>query len=347
MRLPTLQSLASSPRLHRKARRTAAVVVVACWAASPASASLRYLANAFIELRVAGAYGTEVVFLHDPPVGSHREDSSQVHAGRESLISGVDWDGNALVAQARAVADTSGDWVRASASSNQMRSNVSVFQNSLSRGGSEAAVELFTPITGQPGLSGTVVISGVFWGGVNPPITPQASRLAMSANVSAWTFPVGGSCQQAACGRADHVSVLLQEGATLTGWIDRTWRLELPVVAGHMLGFSAASGVEAGGGYGGYLSIGAAQAPFALAAGPGAGLGADALVAAAAPTAAGGLLRIELSPGLELGDLQGLVRNADGSYGFASPVPEPGTLALWGVAAAFGWAARRRIGRAG
>jgi hypothetical protein len=347
MRLPTLQLLPSPPRLHRKAWRTAAVAAIACWAASPAAARLQYSANAYIELRVSGAYGNEVERLADPEFAPARTDSSLAHAGREYLISGVDWDGKALVAQARAEADASGDTVRAAFSSNQILSSASPFQSSWSHGNASAYVELLTPVAGPPGMNGTVVISGVFWGGISAPSEdPKGSGASLSGNVSASTFAAGSAgCQQAACGRSDSLWVLLREGATLLGWIDRPWRLELPVVAGQMLQFTGGTSAGGSAGYGGYLSIGAPPRSFASLAA--AQAGELVALAEAVPAAAGGLLRIELSPGLELADPQGLVRNSDGSYGLASPVPEPGTWGLWGVAVVLGWVARRRIGLAG
>ena len=144
--------------------------------------------------------------------------------------------------------------------------------------------------------------------------------------------PGSGGCLQlgAACRAAKQVGQNFSAGSSGGGQVP--WRLELTVRAGEVFSFefSARATVSAGAG----LSIENA-APSLIGLLPDEGLLAPSWGSDHSPLSAIAGPRIWLSPGLSLADTTGLVDLGNGSYGFATAVPEPATWAvmLLGLAA--------------
>ncbi|OYY95344.1 MAG: hypothetical protein B7Y41_02245 [Hydrogenophilales bacterium 28-61-23] len=211
----------------------------------------------------------------------------------------------------------------------------------------ESIMMLNSSISGAAGSTGLLVLTGEtyfsFSGGSYYNTINGAGYGYGSGGYSlgwlAMSFaPGAGGCFElgASCRASKQAGSSFLAGSSGGGLVP--WRLELTIRAGDDISFSyrAAATVSAGAG----LTIdNAAPTPIQP-------LTIQALSAQAmAPVAvtASGATRIWLSPGLSLADSSGLVQNLDGSYGFASPVPEADTWAMWlaglGVV---GFALRRR-----
>jgi hypothetical protein len=190
-------------------------------------------------------------------------------------------------------------------------------------------------VSGSTGASGRLVITGQtpisMAGG---PITGTAGY-GLGMRLQAYAQGSTG-CAIVACNSALQFGRSVGGGVSVTG--DIPWRLEVDVKAGDQFNFTYslnAHGSAGGGGSVGSIGevAGSAFASMAattneLAGDTSQGLGFDVMASPMTNATAGQGMRISLSPGLLLGDIGGLVQNADGSYGFAAPVPEVQSWAM-------------------
>lgn len=211
----------------------------------------------------------------------------------------------------------------------------------------DSVMMLNSSISGAAGSSGLLVLTGeTYYSFSGGPFYNTINGIGYgygsggySLNWLAQSFaPGSGGCfvLGASCRASKQVGSSISAGSSGGGLVP--WRLELNVRAGDDISFvfSASATADAGAG----VSIDNA-APASLQPLMVQGLSAQAML----PNTASGGMRILLSPGLSLADTSGLVQNLDGSYGFASPVPEADTWAmLLAGLGLVGWKARRRRG---
>ncbi len=148
-----------------------------------------------------------------------------------------------------------------------------------------------------------------------------------------------GGCLVAACRASKQVGANIAAGSSGGGLVP--WRLELTVHAGDDFSFSNRAAAIASAVAGLLIDNAAPSSIRSLAV---EGLSEADLASGAAPSAVVSGPRLWLSPGLSLADTAGLVALGDGSYGFATPVPEPatGTAMLLSLAALGGLRQVRR-----
>jgi hypothetical protein len=209
----------------------------------------------------------------------------------------------------------------------------------------ESIMLLKNSIGGVAGTSGLLVLTGEtyysFSGGpIYSTIDGRGYGYSSGGYTLDWnvqTFAHGADACYDPLGSSCRASKRASSGtpAGVAGGGSVPWRLELNVRAGDDISFTfrAVGQVSAGAS----LSIeNASPTPLQP-------LTIQSLSApVVAQTAASGGMRISLSNGLSLVDTSGLVQNIDGSYGFASPVPEPETWAmLLAGLGAVGFAKRR------
>jgi hypothetical protein len=210
----------------------------------------------------------------------------------------------------------------------------------------ESLLLLTSSISGAAGSSGQLVLTGAtyyaFSGGpLDDVINGRGDGYGSGGYSLGWSAqsaaPGSGGCGVAACRASKHVGTSIAPGSSGGGLVP--WRLELTVHSGDDFSFSFRVSAIATAGVG--LTIDNASPS------PGRSLarGSLALLDAASGAALAGP-RIWLSPGVALADTGGLVALADGSYGFAAPVPEPATWAamLLGLAVLGSVARVRRSG---
>jgi hypothetical protein len=184
----------------------------------------------------------------------------------------------------------------------------------------DSIMKLSSSISGAAGSSGQMVLTGETYysfssGGIYGSGGYTVGWLAQSfAPGSGGCFVLG-----AACRASKQVGTNISPGRSGGGLVP--WRLELTVNAGDEFSFEFFASARAQDGAG--LTIDDAS-PTPLQPLTIQGSSAPAM----AQNTASGSTRIWLSPGLSLADTSGLVQNLDGSYGFASPVPEPETWAM-------------------
>jgi hypothetical protein len=306
--------------------RRLAFVSLALWfgAAASAQAALQYRAAARVEASVAGQTNQHVVLV-DPPSGGFRSDTSDVRAGREVFLSGLGVFDTQIVAQGLASARGSANGLRAEVWSSQQQLNP--FQGGSSNGHAEATLYFTTTVQGAPGSSGTVRLDTRMGAGVIPaPFggTARSSYAGLSASAFLFAQTPGGPACRGSCTAQRGFSQSLLDGSDLLGFVDQAWSLEITAKAGDLLTLQLTVTVDATNGYGAstwFLSPWSNVSPFEAATAP---QGMDAVPG----DAAGPLAALWLGPGLSLTPGDGLVLRPDGSYGFAAPVPEPGSWLL-------------------
>lgn len=295
------------------------------WSA-PTLAGVEYRAGATIEAFVRGQT-TQQVILIDPPNGGLRIDSSFAKAGREVFLSGLGVFDAQIVAQGLSSARASANGLRAEVWSSQQQLNP--FQFGTSNGKSEATLYFTTTVQGAPGTSGTVRLDTRFGVGVIPAPFGDGARFSsasLSGLASVFAQTPGAPACRGSCAAQKSFSQNLRDGSSLQGPVDQNWSLEVVAKAGDLLTLQLTVTANADNGYGAsawFLSPWSNVSPFA------AGARMDSLDAVPQDGAtAGPLASLWLSPGLSLAPTDGLVLRPDGSYGFAAPVPEPGTWLL-------------------
>lgn len=329
---PARTRVARSPRARPRGpadlrARTLSVAMLGALLTPLAQAELVYHAKARVEGVVSGwTYQHEI--LVDPDPGPVRKDSSQVHAGRELLLQGSDGFGNALVAQARAVAD--GSFGGLSAHAGSMKYQSPSYWNWYAASWAEAAagVNFSSLLQGAPGTTGTLTLRTRLRANANGPIVPSSSAsVGASAFIQAQS-PLGPCTSYGATCRGDseHFSAFLKEGESFAGPVDQFWELQITVNAGELFSMGMSVGASGNAGYGVGVALGAEPGPL-LPFPSSAGLESRAELASYSSTQ-DLMATMWLSPGLEFADTQGLQRLPDGSWGFAAPVPEPSTLAF-------------------
>ncbi len=296
---------------------------------APAQAGVEYRAAATIEAIVVGQT-TQRAVLIDPPQGGLRIDSSHAKAGREVFLSGQGVFDAQIVAQGLASATANANGLRAELWSSQQQLNP--FQYGSSNGRTEATLFFTTTVQGAPGTSGTVRLDTRFGAGVIPAPAGGGARFSsasLSGFAMAYAQTPGGPACRGSCAAQKSFSQNLRDGASLLGPVDQPWSLEILAKAGDLLTLQLTVTAHGDNGYGAsswFMSPWSNVSPFA------AGAGVDSFDAVPQDGAnAGPLAALWLSPGLSLAPGNGLVQRVDGSYGFAAPVPEPGTWLLMGV----------------
>lgn len=195
----------------------------------------------------------------------------------------------------------------------------------------ESIMMLNSAISGAAGSSGMLVLTGEtyisfsggpFYDTINGKGYGYGSG-GYSLGWSAKSFaPGSGGCVVTTCSDSKQVGTSIAAGSSGGGLVP--WRLELTVHAGDDFSFSFRAAAIASAGVGLTIDNAAPSSVRSVAVKRSA---APDFASGAAPNAAIGGPRIWLSPGLSLADTSGLVALGDGSYGFATPVPEPATWA--------------------
>jgi len=182
-------------------------------------------------------------------------------------------------------------------------------------------IELDTVVLGLPGSGGRLSVLGSFSASVAAGVGSRSgASLSFSAGVQSFA-PDQAGCLLATCRASSSFNLVLSDGQSLADPVMQAFALDIDVKAGDRLTLSFIAAARATGGY--VLTLGDGQA-----------VGDPAYASrmnVAAADAAGGFIGLHVSPGLELSPVAGLERRADGSYGFASTVPEPASLLLFAV----------------
>jgi hypothetical protein len=310
---------------------TTAFVLCALLAPLPAAAALTYGAKASLATNISvwGQPQQQQGRL-DPVSGDFRESTNDAVAGGtlEARARGVS--GDDLFTQAFAIARANSGTVSASASSQSM-TGLWVHDRATATAGANARMQLDSLVTGAPGSVGKAVVTGWFWARASGGPLGGLYALNGGANIGLNAFmqsfaPGSAGCGQTSCKAYDGINANLTAGQSIVGGNDRAWRLEIDVRAGDMLMLLLTADATVSAGGGASLTMVPPTGPLGAAQ----SLSFADMLHAAVP-ASSSMTGLWLSPGLQLADTSGLVPLGDGSYGFATPVPEPATwLSLLG-----------------
>lgn len=310
---------------------TTAYALCALLAPLPAAAALTYGAKASLATNISvwGQPQQQQSRL-DPVSGNFRESTMDAAAGGtlDARARGVN--GDDLYTKASASARANSGTVSASADSQSM-TGLWVHDRAIANAGASARMQLDSLVTGAPGSVGKAVVTGWFWAQANggPPggLYALNGGANVGLNASLQSFAPGlAGCSAANCQAHDGINAVLDAGQSLVGGNDRPWRLEIDVRAGDMLMLVLKADASVGAGGRASMSMVPPTGPLGAAQ----SLSFADMLHAAVP-ASSSMTGLWLSPGLQLADASGLVPLGDGSYGFATPVPEPATwLSLLG-----------------
>lgn len=284
-------------------------------ATTSANAGMQHGAAAEARARTSGGL---LEHNADPPDGRLRfVNGISAHAGTTAMVSEAvpTFPGLLLVASAQASVRAERGAVDLALLTTQARSPLGAWAESdvLAAG----IFKFDTTVLGAPGSSGRLRIQGSFSAAVAPDSGPGPSSALINLSAFAQSLAPGqSSCRITSCMDTESLNLSLENGESLLDPIRQGFTLELDVKAGDLLQMSFSAGARMHGGYvvllGNPLTNPAGRSPMAAS--------ADAMP--------NGFGAFTLDGGLSLAPVEGLVQQADGSYGFATPVPEPATALL-------------------